>query len=146
MKALFTTPLLVAASLLALWMPLRAQEEPKGKGVDYTIDTSQSTRQLKAGERGTYVLAIVPGKDRKVHKQAPLSVTLRAPAGIVLDKAKLGRADVASDDGKRVELKVGFAAKSAGEQAIEADATFFICTDKWCQRMTEQVAVTVNVQ
>ena len=145
MKA-FSSIALVATSLCALWMPLRAQEEPKGKGVDYTIETTASTRQLKVGERGSFVLAIVPGKDRKVHKQAPLSVTLRAPAGIVLDKAKLGRADVAADDGKRVELKVGFAAKSAGEQAIEADLTFFICTDKWCQRMTEQVTVTVNVQ
>ncbi|MFH1809013.1 MAG: hypothetical protein ABIJ09_09730 [Pseudomonadota bacterium] len=143
-KSPFT--LLLSLGLLALWLPLRAEEEPKGRGVDYNIETSASTKQIKVGERGNFVLAIVPGKDRKVHKQAPLSVTLRAPAGIVLDKAKLGRSDVTVDDGKRMEMSVGFAAKSVGEQAIEANATFFICTDKWCQRMTEQVAVTVNVQ
>ncbi len=142
---LFSTFLTLGAAL-ALSISLFAQDGDKGRGVDYNISTAASTSSLKVGERGSLVITILPTKDRKVHKQAPLTVTLRAPAGIVLDKAKLGRADVAKDDPKKVELSVGFTAKSGGEQAIDADASFFICTDKWCQRMTEHLSVTVKVQ
>lgn len=126
--------------------PVWAQEQAKGRGVDYQIDTSASTKQVKVGERGKIVIAIVPLNDRKVHKQAPLSVTLRAPAGVVLDKAKLGRGDITQDSEKRLELTVGYSAKTMGEQAVEANASFFICTDKWCQRMSERLAITVKVQ
>ena len=137
---------LIALALSMMAGSAFAQEAGKGRGVDYNIDTSATTSTVKVGQRGTLVLAILAGKDRKVHKQAPLSISLRAPAGVVLDKAKLGRADVRKDDDTRVELAVGFEAKSAGEQAVEADASFFICTDKWCQRMSEQVSVTIKVQ
>ncbi len=138
--------LLTITAALLLSISAQSADEAKGRGVDYDIDTAASTAQIKVGERGKFVMAIRPRKDRKVHQQAPLSVALRAPAGIVLDKAKLGRKDAVAGDDKKVELSVGFVAKSGGEQAIEADATFFICTDKWCQRMTEQVTVTVRVQ
>lgn len=136
----------IVAFFCAIAVAAGAQEERKGRGVDYDIQTSASTKQLKVGERGKLVIAIIPTKDRKVHKQAPLSVSLRAPAGIVLDKAKLGRADVSQDSEKRLELSVGFTAKSMGEQSIEANASFFICTDKWCQRMSERIVIAVNVQ
>jgi len=137
--------ILVAVAGLAISLAA-VGEEKKGRGVDYDIDISASSKQLKVGERGKIVIAIVPGADRKVHKQAPLSIDLRSPAGIVLDKAKLGRSDITQDSEKRLELTVGFAAKTGGEQSVEANATFFICTDKWCQRMTERVVIPVNVQ
>ncbi|MBN2358927.1 MAG: hypothetical protein JXR83_05705 [Deltaproteobacteria bacterium] len=140
-----TSAILAAVGALAISLAA-AGEEKKGRGVDYDIDVSASTRQLKVGERGKIVIAIVPSADRKVHKQAPISIDLRAPAGIVLDKAKLGRSDITKDSEKRLELSVGFVAKSGGEQSVEANATFFICTDKWCQRMTERIVIPVHVQ
>jgi hypothetical protein len=140
-----TSAILIAVGALAISLAA-AGEEKKGRGVDYNIDVAASTKQLKVGERGKVVIAIVPGAGRKVHKQAPLSIDLRAPAGIVLDKAKLGRADITQDSETRLELTVGFAAKTGGEQSVEANATFFICTDKWCQRMTDRIVIPVNVQ
>jgi hypothetical protein len=134
-----------AAAFLLASCVFAAEGEKKGRGVDYDIDTAGSTKLLKVGEAGKLVIAIVPGKDRKVHKQAPLSVDLRAPAGIVLDKAKLDRGDITKDSEQRMEITVGFKAKSGGEQAIEANAAFFICTDKWCQRMSERIIVNVTV-
>ena len=57
-------------------------------------------------------------------EQGRYEVTLRAPAGIVLDKAKLGRGDISKDSEKRLELSVGFTAKTRGEQAVEANASY----------------------
>ena len=124
---------------------LRA-EGVKGQGVDYSIDTSASSTEVKVGERGQLVIAIVASKGRELHQQAPLSVSLRAPAGIVLDKAKLGRADATKASKDRVELRVGFSAKSAGDQNIDASASFFVCTEKWCQRASENISVTIHVR
>lgn len=123
-----------------------AEDGVKGRGTDYNIDTSASSTAIKVGERGKLVIAILPINGREIHKQAPLSIALRAPAGVVLDKAKLGRGDVTKDSKERLELSVNFSAKSAGDQNVEATASFFICTEKWCQRATENITVTIHVR
>ena len=88
----------------------------------------------------------MPGKGKKVHEQAPLTVTLKGPVGLGLMKNKLGHADVVNKGAPAPELKAEFAPKQPGQLTADVDMVFFICTDKWCERMTHKTAIAVTVK
>lgn len=134
-----------AAALVAL-SAVPAASRAQGPNANYAIDVSRSTRDVKVGDKGAVSIVIVPGAGRKVHEQAPLVITLKAPAGVELSKGKLGHGDVANPGEASPELRVEFTAKEAGEGAVKADLTFFICTEKWCERQQEKVSVPVSVK
>lgn len=123
-------------------------DEPPGQAdaEQYTIDTSKSSAELKVGEKGKLSIVIKPAEGRKVHEQAPLSVVLRPSKGLALAKSKLGHADVSNRGEKSPELVVEVTATAAGPQVTEADMQFFICTEKWCERMMKRVSVTTQVK
>ncbi|MEW5852441.1 MAG: hypothetical protein AB2A00_26880 [Myxococcota bacterium] len=127
---------------LMLSAPVLAQQ-PQEK--HYTVDTSGTPREVKVGDKGSLSIVITPSAGKKVHDQAPLVVSLKGSKGVALAKNKLGHSDVANKGDKAPQIKAEFTAREPGEQTVDADMQFFICTDKWCERMTEKVKVTLNV-
>ena len=113
---------------------------------NYTIDISHSSRAVKVGEKGVISIVITPGKGKKVHEQAPMVASLKTPAGLTLTKNKLGHSDVVNPGAPAPELKTEFSAQQPGEKSVEAELTFFICTDKWCERQQQKVTVPVTVR
>jgi hypothetical protein len=65
---------------------------------------------------------------------------------VELAKTELGYQDHARVEGNGPVFEVPFDAKDAGAGNIEADMTFFVCTDEACVRTTEQLQVPVTVQ
>jgi hypothetical protein len=130
---------LVAGLVVA--SPLWAAEEPH-----FTIDTSRSSTELKVGEKGVLSIVINPGAGKKVHDQAPLTISLKAPKGLTLAKAKLGQADALNKGNKAPEFAVELTATAAGTQMTEADLQFFVCTDHWCERQQQHIAVSTTVR
>lgn len=142
--ALVLTLSLVPA-LAVLAAPEPRQVDDKATKDDYVLETQGTVKDLKVGAEGPFSLVVRPKGDKKIHPQAPFEVTLKPSAGLKPAKGKLNRSDVVDKAAKAPEVKTTLRATGKGAQTVDADVSFFICTDAWCQRMTDRVSVTVQV-
>lgn len=139
-------PLVLATfALLPLLTAAQPVDERATKD-DYELDVSGTVTKLKVGASGTYSLVIKPKNGKKVHPDAPLEVTFKEPKGVKPAKGKLGRGDVADKSAKAPEVKTTLTAEKAGTHSLDASVSFFLCTDAWCQRMTDRVSVSIVVE
>jgi hypothetical protein len=113
---------------------------------DYVLDTSSTTATLKAGSDGSFSLKIVAKNGKKVHGEAPLEIAFIENATVKPGKAKLGRADLKDKASKEPEVTTTLRGVKAGSTTLEANVSFFLCTDAWCQRMSDRVQVAVTVE
>jgi hypothetical protein len=135
------------AALAALAVPWATLADPAADAAkSYRLETAGTTETLRTGEKGTFVLSIVPVGKVHVHPQAPLKISLEATPGLKLEKTSLGKADPVDPkaDGRRFE--VPFVAQAAGKQEAKAKVDFFICSDQWCVKQVRDVSVAVNVR
>jgi len=109
---------------------------------DYKIVTEGTSTKLKSGAQVTLTVKIVALNGFHVSDEAPMSATLTPSAGLAFPATKITR-DKAQ---KEPTLTTTFSAKEKGAQTVKGDLTFFLCTEKLCQRMTasRELAVTVN--
>lgn len=136
----------LAASLPALAADDAApKKRDRATKDDYRIDVSGSSAELQVGQDGVIKLVLVPKNGTKIHPQAPLEVKLSEPDGIQLEKRKLGRGDVADKEAKDPALSTAVSGRKAGSYSVDADVSFFLCTDEWCQRMTDRVSIPMKV-
>jgi hypothetical protein len=112
----------------------------------YKIETSQGPLRVKKGEKAQAKVTVVPRSDAHVSPEAPLSVTVSAGPSLELPKQKLGRPDAKETAGKGVEFDVPFVGKQSGTDELKAQVTFFICTEKLCERQKREVALAVVVE
>ena len=111
----------------------------------YRIETSQGVK-VKKGESGKARVAVVPRADAHVSPDAPISLSLSAGPGLKLEKQKLGRTEARETAAKGVEFDVPFTAASVGKDELKGTLSFFICTEKLCERQKREVALAVEVQ
>jgi hypothetical protein len=136
---------LVAACLVAL--PALAQADAHADAAKaYKIETSQGPLKIKKGETGQARVTVVPRSDAHVSPDAPVSVTVSAGPALELPKQKLGRPDAKATVAKGVQFDVPFVGKQAGNDELKAQVTFFICTEKLCERQKREVALAVVVE
>lgn len=112
----------------------------------YRIETTGTTQELAVGQKGTFVLSIVPVAKVHVHPQAPLKITLDATPGLTLDKRTLGKADPVDPKAEGRRFEVAFLATAAGKQQANAKIDFFVCSDQWCVKQVRDVSVPVDVR
>ena len=136
---------LTATAVLAVATLARAADPAADAAQSYRIDTSGSTTQLKAGGKGTLVLAIVPVQKVHVHPQAPLKIALESK-GLQLEKSALGHQDAVDPNAEGPRFEVPFAATQRGKQEARAKLDFFICSDQWCVKQVRDVVVPVAVK
>ncbi len=113
---------------------------------DYTLDASATSTRLKVNDDGTFSVKIVPKNGKKVHNEAPLEVVVVDNAFLKPGKQKLGRADVKDKAAKDPEVSTTLRALKAGSTTLEAKISFFLCTDAWCQRMSDRVQVPITIE
>ena len=136
---------LVLAGLFAV-PALADGDAPADAAKAYKIETSQGPLKVKRGEKGQARVAVVPRSDAHVSPDAPLSVTVSSGPALDLPKQKLGRSDAKTTEAKGVEFDVPFVGKQAGKDELKAQMTFFICTEKLCERQKREVALAVVVE
>ena len=112
----------------------------------YRIETSRPPLKVKKGAKGEARFTVVPRSDAHVSPDAPLSVTVTAGPALELPKAKLGRTDARPTEAKGVEFEVPFVGKQAGKDELKAQVSFFICTEKLCEKQKREVALAVEVE
>src|SRR3954453_24092531 len=99
---------------------------------------------VKRGEAAHAKIEVVPSADAHVSPDAPISLALTAGPGVKLAKDKLLRADAKETEAKGVAFDVPFTA--SGKDEVKGTLTFFICTDKLCERQKREIAMAVEVR
>lgn len=112
---------------------------------DYALDVTATTGALKVGTDGKFSLKITPKNGKKVHPDAPLEVAIVDNAVVKPGKAKLGRGDLKEKGSKEPEVGTSLRPVKAGSGTLEATVSFFLCTDAWCQRISDKVQIPVSV-
>lgn len=113
---------------------------------DYALDTSKTSATIKRGGDGQFSLVITPKNGKKFHPDAPLELTLESAGGLKPAKQRLGRADIVDKSAAAPEIRTALRAETAGVATLGVTVSFFLCTDEWCQRMTDKADVTVTVE
>jgi hypothetical protein len=115
----------------------------------YEVTTEGTSTQVKAGEKGVFVLAIKTKAGAHVSEEAPLKLDVKGTQ-LTPAKEKLGREDSVSKKAAGQEFvdprfEVPFTTASAGKGSVDAKLTFFICTEKICARQQKTVSLPVEV-
>ena len=111
----------------------------------YRIETSKALK-VKKGETGHAKVEVVPGSDAHVSPDAPISLTVSSGPAVKIAKAKLGRPEAKETKARGVEFEVPFTAQNAGKDEIKGTLSFFICTEKLCEKQKREIAMAVEVQ
>ena len=130
-------------ALLVAAAPAVAQTDDAARA--YTIETTPKLT-LKKGEKGEAKVTVVPRSDAHVSPDAPISMTLTGGSAVELPKQKLGRADAKETAKKGVEFRIPVVAKAGGADEVKGQLSFFICTEKLCERQKRDVSVPVKVE
>jgi len=111
----------------------------------YRIETSKLVK-VRKGETGHARVEVVPRPDAHVSPDAPISLTVSAGHSVKLAKEKLGRPEAKETKAKGVEFDVPFTAQAAGKDELRATLSFFICTEKLCEKQKRELALAVEVE
>lgn len=109
----------------------------------YRIDAPRVVK-VKKGASAQATVAVVPSAGAHVSPDAPVSLTVHSGPALKLSKEKLGRADAKETPAKGVEFAVPFTASASDK--LEGTLSFFICTDKLCERQKREIALAVEVE
>jgi hypothetical protein len=135
--------ILAFTAALALSLPALAASDAD---VAYRIESTKGPLKVKKGATARAHVEVIPRADAHVSPDAPLSVTVAAGPALKLAKSKLTRADSRETSSKGVEFDVPFTAETAGSDELKASVTFFICTEKLCERQRRDVTLAVVVE
>jgi hypothetical protein len=141
MRAFFLT-ILCAAPLLAA-APTADDRATKD---DYALDTATTTTKIKKDESGVFNLVITPKNGKKVHPDAPLEIAFVDNPHVKPGKQKLGRGDLVEKGAPAPHARTTLQATKGGTTNLVVNVSFFLCTDAWCQRMTDRVEVPITVE
>lgn len=111
----------------------------------YRVETSK-TLKVKKGETAHARVEVVPRSDAHVSPDAPISLALTSGPSLKLAKEKLGRPDARETKAKGVLFDVPFTAAAAGKDELKGTLSFFICTEKLCEKQKREIAMNVEVQ
>jgi len=146
MKAAMMTRVKTSSLFLAVAVALvggAARADDPDPATLYKLHTAETSPKVKAGEKGKWILEIRPQGGAHVSEEAPLRIEL-AGTHVTPDKAKLARAD-AVGKGPIPRFEVPFTGSEAGKGSVDANVTFFICTEKVCARQQQKLSVPVEV-
>ena len=132
--ALFVTALLTASLLHGA---VRAEERL------YEITNPQA--KVAVGAKSTTSVTIATKNGWHVNAEAPITLSLTAPSGITLSKAKLARADLAASTKESARFDVAFEAAEVGSKVIAAEARFVICQETACKPVKETLTLNIDV-
>jgi hypothetical protein len=111
----------------------------------WRIDSSATTQSVPQGQKGKVGFSILTKEGAHVSAEAPLKIELKS-SGVKLDKTALANADAIDAKSGHPRFEVPFVADQKGSQQIDANLTFFVCTDKWCIRQKDTLTLKVDVR
>jgi hypothetical protein len=101
--------------------------------------------KIAVGAKGVATLTIAAKNGWHVNEEAPITVTLTAPAGVSVLKPKLTRHDLTSSSPESARFDIALEASDAGKKVITGDAKFVMCQASACKPVRETVTLAVEV-
>jgi hypothetical protein len=138
--------LLIALAALMFAAPAIAADPGADAANGYAIDTAGSTQKLAPGARGKLVFTIHPRGAWHVDPRTPLRIDLTAPAGLELEKQRLGKKDAVGPKADAPRFEAAFTAVEPGTHEAKAKLDFFVCSDTACVKQVREVSIPVTVQ
>lgn len=139
--------LLVGATCLVGFLAHAETSAPKDRATaeDYSISTEGSVQTLQVGTRGMLQLSLRALNGLKLHREAPLELRLSPSEGLVVVSPKLTRGDATEPEPGLLRFETPVDASRTGPQRVDVELSFFLCTDAWCQRMTDRSSIAIEV-
>ena len=101
--------------------------------------------QYAAGQPGQFSVELKPKEGWHVNMDYPFAVEVDAPASVKIPKKRFEKADAASYTEDGVRLDVPMTPTGEGEQRIEIEVDFAVCTPDSCVPETKTLAVSFRV-
>ncbi len=111
---------------------------------DKLYAVTQAPTKVAVGAKSTTSVTIDAKNGWHVNGEAPITLSLTAPAGITLPKAKFARADLAQSSLVSARFDVAFEAAEPGAKVIAAEAHFVICQETACKPVKETLSLNVE--
>jgi hypothetical protein len=124
-----------------------APQSPPGPSVeDNTFKLSLvGEPEYSAGSAATLKLVLEARGNYHVNQDYPIKIDLKAPAGVTLPKASLGKPDASEFGEKIARFELPFSA-TAGAYELSADVDFAVCTPETCVPDQRKLAIKVAVK
>jgi hypothetical protein len=109
--------------------------------------TYEVTTTGASGDVGSKAKASVTIKAKQgwhLNHEAPLGLKLTPTTGIDVDKAKLGRTELALSEENEARFDVAMTLTEPGKKTIDGETSFVLCQKDACRPIKEKVALTVD--
>jgi hypothetical protein len=126
---------LLLTALLAPALPAHA---------DDNYQVSKTDAVVTVGSKGKASVTIAAKQGWHLNAEAPLTLKLGTTPGLDLDKAKLGRPDLAMSNETQARFDVGITASEPGKKALDAEASFVLCQENACQPVKSKLTLNVD--
>ena len=97
--------------------------------LSYTVEGD-----VAAGKSGACSLTITPKGKQTLKTNTPFKAMVKGSDGVTVSKDKYTAKDFVDEKAAAKTIKTEFTASKSGEGAVNADLTFFLCTDEICKR------------
>lgn len=135
---------LCATTLIAASPTARAGEQVEPK--TYQLSASVVPAPLPMGATGTYTLTVLPEPPWVMKAETPIDCVLKPAAGLAVEKARLSNKDLVDPKATAKSVTTRVTGKTAGRHALEAEISFFLCTQDLCKRSRDVVRIEVEVK
>jgi len=108
---------------------------------DGTFEISKTDATGAVGSKAKASVTITARKGWHLNHEAPLTLNLAPAPGILLDKPKLTRGDLALSGETEVRFDVGMTLSEPGKKAVEAEAGFVLCQQDACRPVKEKLTL-----
>jgi hypothetical protein len=127
--------------------PVAAPDQPAKPSIDDTTFRLAlvGAPEYAADKEGAVELTLEARGGYHVNQDYPIRVDLKAPAGVKLAKASLGKPDAAKFSEQEARFQLPFSA-SAGAHDLTATVDFAVCTKETCVPDQRTVALALQVR
>jgi len=94
-------------------------------------------------KKGVAKIHITPGAGFHVNKEYPSSVKVVAPAGVTVDKDKLGPTKV---EEAAMDFEVPYTPTESGKKTFTGELKFAVCSANSCDPKKEALSFTIDVK
>jgi hypothetical protein len=124
----------------------RAEGEGPSAEKGYTLTAAVDPTPPKKDARAAWQVTIAPKAPWVLKTTTPLTVTLKPSPTVKPEKATLKAEDIVDGTTEAKTVRTGFVATATGDASLDADLSFFLCTDQICQRFKDSVKVGFKVE
>lgn len=132
------------ATIVKVTLALVLVHAGPSSAADDSYDVSKTDASATVGGKAKASVTIKAKNGWHLNQEAPLTLKLTPEPGVVVDKPKLGRADLALSNETEARFDVGMTLSEMGKKIIEVEAVFVLCQQESCRPIREKIKVSAE--